>query len=200
VKYFDVLMLNRQRLLWTIATRKQLERWEPIVAAGVQSGSARGELEPADIWSAEIERHFVLVAARNLLRALDLEPPSSVAINPVVRAELKEGRDLVEHWPDNLPVFNVHPRREEPLRRSGKDFAERNPRHGPYNWLSWSNVTGARVLPNVSAPALRELLDAVQAEVLASDPELARFVPPRAPSPWHHENGEWWPKQPQLDA
>ena len=31
--YFSDLMVNRQRLLWTLATRRQLERWEPLVAA-----------------------------------------------------------------------------------------------------------------------------------------------------------------------
>ena len=50
------------------------------------------------------------------------------------------------------------------------------------------------LLPNVSAPALHELLDAVEAEVLAADPELGRFLPPRAPSPWVHTDGEWWPR------
>jgi len=41
---------------------------------------------------------------------------------------------------------------------------------------------------------VHELLDAVEAEVLANDPALVRLVPPRAPSPWLHEGGEWWPK------
>jgi len=57
-----------------------------------------------------------------------------------------------------------------------------------------SSKTGARLLPNVSAPALHQLLDAAEAEVFSKDAALSRFVPPRAPSPWHHENGEWWPK------
>lgn len=74
VKYFDTPMLNRQRLLWAIATRRQLERWEPIVAEDTRRGLDGSQLDPWDIWSAEVERHFLLVAARNLLRALDLEP------------------------------------------------------------------------------------------------------------------------------
>jgi hypothetical protein len=104
----------------------------------------------------------------------------------------------VEHWPDNLPVFNVHRRgkpRAEPPRPSGRSFAERNPRDPPYDWLRWSNTEGAELLPNVPARAVHELLDAVQAEVLASDPNLARFVPPRAQSPWLRDGGEWWPKR-----
>jgi hypothetical protein len=117
-----------------------------------------------------------------------------------MHAELREGRDLVEHWPDNMPVFNVHvhgkPRSRAP-RPSGRSFAERNPRDTPYDG-GWSSKYGAELLPNVPAQALHELLDAVEAEVLASDPDLARFVPPRAPSPWAYDpEWGWWPKRPE---
>ena len=187
-------MVNRQRLLWTVATRRQLERWEPYVAAAVLRGMSRKRLEPADIWSAQIEHHFTLVAARNLLRALELEPPSRVSVDATMRAELIEGRDLHEHWVENLPIFNVSPRKAEPRYRSGQDFADRHPDRGPYSWLSWNGKTGAHLMPSVPATALHLLLDKVEAEVRADDPELARFVPPRAPSPWIHERGRWWPK------
>jgi hypothetical protein len=56
-----------------------------------------------------------------------------------------------------------------------------------------SSDTGARLLPNVSAPAVHELLDAVEAEVLSKNRGLSEYVPPRAPSPWLHADGEWWP-------
>jgi hypothetical protein len=118
-EYFDERMVNRQRLLWTIATRRQLERWEPYVAASVLRSMEGGDLDSADIWSAEIEHHFALVAARHLLRALELEPATRVSIDPTLRAELIQGRDLHEHWPENLPVFNVSPRVEEPPRATG---------------------------------------------------------------------------------
>jgi hypothetical protein len=192
--YFDEQMVNRQRLLWTITTRRQLERWEPLVAAGVLAGMAGLELDSADIWSAEIEHHFALVAARHLLHALELEPVSNVSVDPTLRAELIEGRDLHEHWPDNLSVFTGKLRIAQPRYPSGKAFAARNPDRGPYWWLGWSNKTGAQLMPNVSAPALHQVLDAAEAEVLAHDDAFSRFVPPCAPSPWLHENGEWWPK------
>ncbi len=192
--YFDDRMANRQRLLWAVATRRQLERWEPLVAADVRAGFTRSQLDGADVWAAAMEHHFALVAARNLMRALDLAPASSVSVDPTVRAELIEGRDLNEHWTENMPVFNVTPRVAQPKYPSGQNFAARNARKGPYDWLAWGNTTGALLMPNVSAPALHELLDAVEAEVIANDSSLARFVPPRAPSPWLHENGEWWPK------
>src|SRR5206468_12653296 len=116
---------------WAFATRRQLERWEPIVAAFVREGLAGRQLEGAAVWSAAIEHHFALVAARNLLRALELPPASGVSVDPTMRAELTEGRDLHEHWPENMPVFNVTPRVAQPQYRSGKDFAARNPAEGP---------------------------------------------------------------------
>jgi len=112
----------------------------------------------------------------------------------VLRAEVIEGRDLNEHWAENMPIFNVSPRPETPSRRSGKDFAERNPRRGPYSQSNWNLKTGAMLLPNVSASALHDLLDDAEAEVLESTPSLSEYIPERAPSPWVYENGEWWPK------
>jgi hypothetical protein len=192
--YFDQGTVERQRLLFAVATRRQLERWEPIVASHVRLLWANGKLDGMDIWSAEIEHHFLLIAARNLCRALDLPPATSVAIDPTVRAELIEGRDLHEHWDENVPIFNVTPRPADPPRRSGKEFAARNPKTGPYWWLGFSHKSGAELLPNVSSLEVHELLDAVEAEVLRANPALSRFVPPRAPSPWLYHEGEWWPK------
>jgi hypothetical protein len=190
--YFDETMVNRQRLLWAVATRRQLERWEPLVASVVRVDSLVPDC--TDVLIAAIEHHFALVAARNLFRALDLPPPMRVSVDPTLRDELIEGRDLHEHWPENMPIFNETPRTAQPQFRSGKDFAARNPQLGPYWWLDWSNKTGARLLPNVPAPALHALLDVVEADVLSDDPELGDCVPPRASSPWVYKNGEWWPK------
>jgi hypothetical protein len=196
IDYFDPVMVNRQRLIWTVATRRQLDRWEPYVAASVRGSfaSPRVDLTGAEIWAAATEHHFALIAARHLLTALELEPPSAVALDPTVRAELIEGRALHEHWRDNVEVFNVRPRTKTPGYRSGRDFAARNPSSGPYWWLGWSNTVGAKLLPHVSAPAVHDLLDAVEAEVLASDSSLSQYLPPREPSPWLYEDGEWWPK------
>ena len=192
--YFDDRMVFRQRLLWAVATRRQLERWEPLVARFARRQMVNRQLDDADIWLAATEHHFVLIAARNLFRALDLAPATDFSIDPTVRAELIEGRDLHEHWAESLPVFNVTPRQTQPRYPSGKNFAARNPDRGPYWWLGWSTKTGAVLLPHVSAPVLHQLLDAVEAEILSQDAALSTFVPPRAPSLWLHQGGEWWPK------
>lgn len=50
--------------------------------------------------------------------------------------------------------------------------------------------------PNVAAADARDAIRAVERDVLAADPDLARFVPLEAPSPWERdEEGNWWPKQ-----
>ena len=107
-------MLNRQRLFWTIATRQQLARWEPLAASNLLRQNTGG-LNGAEIWQAEMEHHFPLIAARNLVKALELTPASAVPIEPTLRAELIEGRDLLEHWAETMPLFNVTPRPGQPV-------------------------------------------------------------------------------------
>ena len=125
--YFDERMANRQRLLWAVATRRQLERWEPLVAASVRAHLRRGPaFEDAAIWHAAIEHHFVLVAARHLVEALELDPPTSVTLDPTIRDELVDGRTLLEHWVEGMPVFNMRPRTTVP--RRSQRFADRNPK------------------------------------------------------------------------
>lgn len=192
--YFSDVSLNRQLLLWAVAARRQLERWEPLVAAHVRANLGGGpRLPDAEIWQAQIEHHFALVAARNLLHAIDLANDYRIPLQPILRQELIDGRDLLEHWKENLPIFNTTPRPAEPKYPSGKRFAARHPRRTPYYWLSWTNTRGAMLLPDAAAPDLHELIDRVEATVLGKDPQLARFVPPRPESPWTESEGEWWP-------
>lgn len=192
--YFDERTVNRQLLIWAVACRRQLDRWEPLVAGFVRSQLSGPPCGEALIWEAQIEHHFLLVAARNLIRAIDLTD-GAIAIEPTIRAELIEGRDLNEHWRENLPVFLADPR-GEPRYRSGKRFAERNPKQSPYWWLGWSSGDGPQVLPNIPAHAIHELVDRVEETVLARDPGFRRFVPVRQPSRWLGEDAgadRWWP-------
>jgi hypothetical protein len=199
-EYFDATMVNQQRLRWTAATRQQLERWEPLVAAHVLDTWEGRTPDGPEIWRAKVEHHFALVAASHLLRALDLPPATSVPIDRTLRAELIEGRNLHEHWDENMPVFNVRPRVKKPPHQTGRDFAARNPDRGPYWWLGWNSKKGALLLPHVATPAVYDLLNAAEAEALSKDAALSRFLPPRAPSPWVCENGEWWPNAAAISA
>jgi hypothetical protein len=133
-----------------------------------------------------------------LSKAIDLAG-EDFGVDETIRSELKEGRDLHEHWVDNLPVFNVHPRTAEPPRGSGKRFAARNPDRGPYWWLGWNNHDGPMVLPNVPAHAVHGLVDRIEAHVVELDPSWGRFIPARQQSPWlgtEYGKDRWEPKPP----
>jgi hypothetical protein len=150
-----------------------------------------------EYWQGEIERHFLLIAARNLVKAIELMEPAP-EVDPVVRAELIETRDLLEHWTENMPVFNITPRPRPPGYRSGKDFAARNPDRGPYCWWSWSANRGPMATPNVSGIQLHELVEATVTAALAVRPEMAEYMPPPTASPWIQRSADsdgWWPKR-----
>ena len=124
--YFDDVMINRQRLLFAIATRRQLDRWEPIVAAHVRRLMGDRQLDDPDIWAAEIEHHFLLIAARNLLRALELPPSTNVTVGRV-RPSRRGARD----------VTSRRATRTRPLRLAR--MGQQDGRPGPSQRLSpWS--------------------------------------------------------------
>jgi hypothetical protein len=194
--YFSGAGGYRQVLVWTVATRVQLERWEPLVAAHVKKDLVKEtEFPSVGYWQMHYEWHFCLIAARNLIGALDLLD-SPIAFEQIVRDEIIETRDLNEHWKENMPVFNTRPRTLQPARKTGKSFAARNPNNGPYGWFNWNSRFGALLTPNVPAPRLRQLLEQVLARMLADRPELAAYIPAPAASPWIDDPDVhgWWPR------
>jgi hypothetical protein len=50
-------------------------------------------------------------------------------------------RDLLEHWDENMPIFNGDSK-EVPPRPSGKRFAARNPTGTPYWSSEWNSKEG----------------------------------------------------------
>lgn len=195
--YFNTQMTHRQVLVWTAAVRLQLDRWEQLVAKYMRTELwDKTRPDGSLIWQAQIEHHFCLIAARHLFRALELlDPP--VDVDPGLRAELIAGRDLHEHWDENMPLFNRWPHQGKPPRRSGREFAQNNPNRTPYWWLEWNSAEGPKLLPKVPAPDLHAVLDRVQAQILQESPDFKSYLPQRPESPWQtddHGNG-WWPRQ-----
>jgi hypothetical protein len=192
--YFDAVMVNRQVLSWALATRLPPDRWEPLVAE-----NARNLIEGIDsagslIWQAQFEHHFCLVAASHLLTSLALGR-APVAVDPRLRAEIRQGRDLHEHWKENMPVFNVTPRRREPKHPTGQQFAAANPDRSPYFWLRWDNEVGPKLMPNVPSTNVRTLVDGAESHVLRVAPEMATFLLPRPESSWIDSPSHgWWPR------
>jgi hypothetical protein len=139
-QYFGRLMVDRQLLFWTVTTRRQLERWEACVAELVSLG-LRSEPEPGQlVWRGEAEHHcFMFLAARNLVRAAEVAAESLIETS--FAETLKDVRDLLEHWDQNMPIFNGNSK-EVPPRPSGKRFAARNPTATPYWSSEWNSKQG----------------------------------------------------------
>jgi hypothetical protein len=172
---------RRQTLMWALAARTQLDRWEPLVFEYLQS-NGQGKMSSDRIWQGEVEHHFALVAFDHMLEALRIwEAP--IRLPDLVVKETAEVRDLLTHWVDNMPVFNQRPRPRDPGYPTGKSFAARNPKNGPYCWWAWNYRHGAMLTPNVAASDAREAIHEVQLAVLLDDPDLARFVPPEVTTP-----------------
>lgn len=93
-----------------------------------------------------------------------------------------------------MPIFNVTPPPRQPKYPTGKSYTGRNPTTSPYGTLPWSNKTGTLVMPNVSAFALHDVLDRVEARVLAENPPYADVLPPRQETPWIQDDFGWWPR------
>jgi hypothetical protein len=200
--YFAEISGLRQALLWSVATRRQLDRWEALVAEQLRCEIY--ENERADgivIWEAEAERHFTFVAARNLLRAIEVSG-LPVQVDPLAAETIRSVRDLLEHWDENRPVFNVWPHDVQPPRPSGQRFANRNPGLTPYDPTAWSGLDGPKVAPELPASRIHSLLDDVEREVIVRSPMLAEYVPVRPPSPWLGDGSgtyRWWPTRPGSD-
>lgn len=192
-EFFSGLSGARQVLFWVVATRRHLELWDEhvarIVAEDLRSRESDGQL----IWDSQLDRHLTIVCLRNVLRALDVvENPPEVPSG--IGETIKNVRDLLEHWDENMPIFNVSPRKAEPPRPPGKDFAKTHPDQTPYYGISWNGKRGSMVTPNLAAAQLHDLLDRLEGWAIEMSPSLKGFVHVRKPSPWQRDDsGILWP-------
>lgn len=188
--YFSPLMVRRQVLIWVVAARRQLDRWEALVASMLtQSASRRSVIA----WEAEVERQLALVAGRHVLRAVRLSGWNH-EVDTTPLDVITDLRNVGEHSDESMPVFNVSPQDGDPPRASGRRLAQALPRSNPFSPFEWNSREGA----GLPASRLREVLDALEQTVLSIDPSLARFVPPSPESPWLGEGAgsdQWWPRE-----
>jgi len=86
-------MWERQVLLWAGAVRQLLASWEPLVAKFLQIGLDKQmkpppltwtTMAPGEMWLGETQRHQLLIAANNLLKAMKLmdHPPAGAWQSP----------------------------------------------------------------------------------------------------------------------
>lgn len=195
-EYFDRGGFADAALRWAIATRAGLDRWERALAVYLRQQMYHdAPVSAGNIWRGRTEHHLTLVAAAHLEKAMGRLAPPVKGVPQVLRAEVRQTRDLLEHWEENQPIFNVHPRPADPRHRSGKKFAESNPGASPYMaWANWNSANGPMLTPHVPAVEVRALIASVERRVVEDRPEMARFVPlvdPNAPELWLKESGIW---------
>lgn len=197
----DDLMQERQVLLWVRGTRRQLRRWEVALAANVRAHLAGRSPEPWEIWDLQIENHLALVAANNVLRAVENADERFTAMDAALARDLRNQRDLHEHWDEQWPAF-YNSREPGPLKRGGVLFAANHPGKSPFSFLSWSSKDGPRLGPGLLLADLYSYLNNLEGEVLAIAPRLERFISSMDPSPWIDDPGtdglhvdhRWWPR------
>jgi hypothetical protein len=194
--YFEQSAVARAALQWAISTQQQLDRWEPLVALHLRQTWYRDEpISSLGIWQARTEHHFCLIAAAHLVKTLPLLDPAFKGVPQMLRDEIVETRDLLEHWLENQPIFRQRPQPRQPPRKSGQNYAARNPARSPYLGLDWQSDLGPLLTPNVSAAEVRALVERVEAVVIKSVPDLGRFIPAHvAKSPWTQDDSGWWPR------
>jgi len=129
----DDTMQNRQMMLWIRGTLRQVRRWEIALAVNIRAQLANQSPEPHEIWDAQIERHLALVAANNLLRAIDNADGRFTTMPGDMARDIRNQRDLQEHWDEQWPAF-YNSTKPGPLKRGGTVFAASYPGSSPYSF------------------------------------------------------------------
>lgn len=178
-------------LRWCLATRRELDRWEELLA---QFGMLlqKNEKPPGALaWELRMEHHFALVAADNLRRALNRVNHTGFLKD--LHHDLELLRHLHEHWDQQEDVF-ANAADPGPLNKTASAFHDRHPGRSPYGFFNFNSKTGPMLGPAVLAWELRLALDRIEEKAIKSSPGLARFLTPRPPSPWVcDEYDNWWP-------
>jgi hypothetical protein len=192
--YLDQREFRNTALRWAVATRTQLDRWEPLVAWYLRENMYGDDPHTGLlVWRARNEHHLALVAAAHLVKTVGHLAPPFQGLRQVVRDEITESRDLLEHWQENQPILNARPREAEPPKPSGKRYVTRNPKQSPYWSTAWDSKHGAMLSPHVPASEVRSLAQRVEAYAVQQDPALEQYVPEQVPlTLWVYDRG-WWP-------
>jgi hypothetical protein len=179
-------------LRWCLATRRQLDRWEELLAQ-MMLISVRNEKPPgALVWEVRMEHHFALVAADNLRRALNRVQQTGFLKD--LHQDIELLRHLHEHWDAQEDVFANAANPGPVLNKTAAAFHERHPGRSPYGFFNFKGKTGPQLGPAVNAWELRSALDRIEERAIEVSPDLAPFLTPRPPSPWVCDDYDnWWP-------
>lgn len=194
IEYWTPSARQREVAYWAQSAQVQLDKWEALAAQDMRDEFYSDIEDDSKAWRVPMEEHFALIAAAQLICAMQFAS-CPVHIDETVRVEIPAGRDMREHWSDNMPFFNQKHRPGEPKRKSGQEFAKRNPKASPYWSARWDNGVGLKLLPNVPVGDVRRLIVAAKRWIEEVQPMLTRFFTEPEPSPWTGGDGpdRWWP-------
>lgn len=206
--YFDEFGTARAIVFWAVSTRESLERWSALQSEYVWMALADLDEPKEDeyqrYWSMALQHHFVFVTAKNVIRAITLAkekvPGSSIAGLADDAVELRKAiglvRDVLEHWEQHMPVFNVHPRQVTP-KRAGEELLAINDEALPYMPGGWGNHDGPYLSKGIVTEAqMTAWITHVIEVATTSHPLLSRFVPKAAESRWGTDDSGIWPLPP----
>jgi len=119
-------------LHWVWSSQLQIRRLIESTNAEWNSSSLDPALRRKVFSQTTFDEHIVLVAGRNLVRALDRaqEQFPALGLTDDMRACIKLLRDIYEHWDEQREAFLPG---GPPKERSGKEFAERHPDGKPWS-------------------------------------------------------------------
>ena len=199
----DDLMLHREVLVWVVGARRQLDRWEPLVARHTYLAMAKQDAPGRLVWDLDIEHHLAIVACGQLRSALERAVGKIPPMSRALADELTMLRNLHEHRDENLPRFaNVwEPTLDHP---TAARFAATHPLRSPFGFWSWEAARGPMLGPDLPSSDVRAELDRIERDVLDRDASLADYLPQeRPPSPWIGDEPDpqwrWWPRDDVLD-
>ena len=124
--------IRAEILHWVWSTQTQIYRYDENLGKEMDSGEAE-KLDRMRMCSlTSYDEHLILVAARNLIRAIDMldEDDSTITIEQSLRDDLKELRDIYEHWDITKNCLN---QKDYEKSRSAKKFMNRNPSGRPFS-------------------------------------------------------------------
>ena len=195
--------IHREILLWTGAAMDQLHSWESDLAIEFVRSWKKEAADGRLHWRMQIHRHLLFVVLNHLLTALDMATGRGtyhVQIAPIVSAEIRETRDLLEHWKENSAIFNTQPRPGYPKHSSGQKWADRNPEPArPNSVVSWNNRDGPRLTPNITSADVWNVLNTIATDFTNAEAgPLKDYIPVSPERAWIEVDTsrgyEWWPR------
>jgi hypothetical protein len=117
---------------WTWSCKLQIVRYSEALQRELDSKGIDQLERKKRCSETSLQEHMILVAARNLLRALNMlsKVHSHLNLPRKLRGDLRQLRDIYEHWDEQIPCFRGG---RSATSKSGGEFLSRNPLGRPFS-------------------------------------------------------------------